>query len=71
MQWTCIGRLKSCARVAGPTTALVVRSEITHIALSVNVSGFGVARVTEAGSDDDVAMDSAILRLVIQRKIGR
>jgi hypothetical protein len=48
-----------------PRTAVVPTALLT---LSVNVTGFGMTRVTESGSDDDVAMEFSNLTLAIPLK---
>ena len=50
--------------IINPTIPVVPTASLT---LSVNVSGFGVTKVTEVGSDDDVAMEFSNLTLVLPR----
>jgi hypothetical protein len=64
-----VGRAQSLCAVANATLAPRVAVVPTAVlTLSVNVSGFGVTRVTEAGSDDDVAMEFSNLTLIVPLK---
>jgi hypothetical protein len=63
------GRAQSLCAVANATLAPRVAVVPTAVlTLSVNVSGFSVTRVTEAGSDDDVAMEFSNLTLIVPLK---
>jgi hypothetical protein len=64
-----VGRAQSMCAVANATLAPRMAVLPTAVlTLSVNVSGFGVTRVTEAGSDDDVAMEFSNLTLIVPLK---
>jgi hypothetical protein len=61
----------NCSASAVQNATLTSRIAVVPSALltlSVNVTGFGVTRVTEAGSDDDVAMEFSNLTLIVPLK---
>jgi hypothetical protein len=67
--WT-MGRAQSsnCTAANATLSGRVQVVATATLTLSVNVSGFGVTRVTESGSDDDVAMEFSNLTLVVPLK---
>lgn len=67
-----IGRAQtncSATQITNATLApRVAVAPTATLTLSVNVTGFGVTRVTESGSDDDVAMEFSNLTLIVPLK---